>query len=407
MLMAARGAPSRRIASALAALLSERDVLRSAGAPVDADASTRVDLILRGDHAGMPAGADVDRDALRRARAESSRLVQALPSAGSADDEPSIGALLALAYPDRVAQRRPGDAARYVMRNGRGAELPGVQTLAGAQYIVAAEVDDRRPDGRVFLAAPITLEELRAAFADQIEVEEVVELDENDSVVARRRERLGAIVLRDVAIGSPDPTRVRDAIVAAIRSRGVARLAWSDAGRRFRERLAFLHHHDPSWPDVSDEALLAAVDEWLAPHLSGVRRLADVARIDLAAALGERLDWRQRRAVDELAPTHLVVPTGSRMPIDYANPDAPALAVRLQEVFGLTESPRILAGRVPVTMHLLSPAHRPVQVTRDLAGFWRTSYFDVRKDLRGRYPKHEWPEDPLSATPTRRAKPRK
>ena len=214
-------------------------------------------------------------------------------------------------------------------------------------------------------------------------------------------------MLRDVAITNPDPSRVIDAMMAAVRSRGVARLPWSDAARRLRERLAFLHHHDASWPDVSDDALTASLDEWLAPRLTGVRKLTDIARADLSGALSDRLDWKRRQALDDLAPTHIEVPTGSRIPVDYTSPEAPALAVRLQEVFGLTESPRIFGGRVPLTMHLLSPAHRPVQVTRDLAGFWRTSYFDVRKDLRGRYPKHEWPEDPLNATPTKRAKPRK
>jgi ATP-dependent helicase HrpB len=168
--------------------------------------------------------------------------------------------------------------------------------------------------------------------------------------------------------------------------------------------MAFVHRHDASWPDVSDSALAAALDEWIAPHAADIRRLSE---IDVERALGDLLDWRRRRALDDLAPTHVEVPTGSRIAIDYTDPDAPVLAVRLQEIFGLTESPRLLGGRVAVTLHLLSPAHRPVQVTRDLAGFWRTSYFDVRKDLRGRYPKHEWPEDPLTASPTRRAKPRK
>jgi ATP-dependent helicase HrpB len=318
--------------------------------------------------------------------------------------ELSTGQLLALAYPDRVAQRRPGDGARFLLRNGRGAELPGTQSLAPAPYIVAAEVDDRRPNGRIFLAAPITLDEIRTVCADQIVVDDVVELGDQEEVIARRRERLGAIVLRDVPLADPDPGRVERAIVDGIRVRGVARLPWSDAARRFRARLAFVHHHDSSWPDVSDAALTESLGEWLVPQLAGIKRLSDLSRADLVQALSERLDWRQRRALDELAPTHIEVPTGSRIPVDYSDPDAPALAVRLQEVFGLTESPRLLGGRVPVVMQLLSPAHRPVQVTRDLAGFWRTSYFDVRKDLRGRYPKHEWPEDPLTATPTKRAK---
>jgi ATP-dependent helicase HrpB len=157
---------------------------------------------------------------------------------------------------------------------------------------------------------------------------------------------------------------------------------------------------------VSDESLSAHLDDWLAPLIGTVRRLSQLDRIDFVAALSNLLDWKQRRALDELAPSHIEVPTGSRIAVDYADPAAPSLAVRIQELFGLADSPRVLGGRVPVTLQLLSPAHRPVQVTRDLAGFWRTSYFDVRKDLRGRYPKHEWPEDPMNATPTRRAKPR-
>jgi ATP-dependent helicase HrpB len=186
----------------------------------------------------------------------------------------------------------------------------------------------------------------------------------------------------------------------------VAALPWSEAAARLRERLAFLHALDPSWPDVSDGALLATIDTWLVPHLAGARSLDDVARLDLASLLVAGLEHRRRRALDELAPTHVTVPTGSRLPIDYTDPAAPVLAVRLQEMFGARDTPRIAGGRVPLTLHLLSPAHRPVQVTRDLAGFWATSYFDVRKDLRGRYPRHPWPEDPLAAEPTRRAKPR-
>lgn len=409
MLMAADGTRSRRTAAALAALLSERDVFRAPAGPIDADVGMRVDLILRTEDSGtLPAGAEIDRDALRRARADVERLLRATgarheePLNSSA--EPSIGQLLALAYPDRVAQRRPGDAPRFVLRNGRGAELSGAQSLANAPYIVAAELDDRRPNGRIFLGAPLSLDEIRAVFGDQIVSEVVVEVDDHDTVLSRRRERLGAIILRDVAASGADPERVRGAVVDAIRRRGIERLSWSEAARRLRRRMAFVHRHDASWPDVSDSALAAALDEWIAPHAADIRRLSE---IDVERALGDLLDWRRRRALDDLAPTHVEVPTGSRIAIDYTDPDAPVLAVRLQEIFGLTESPRLLGGRVAVTLHLLSPAHRPVQVTRDLAGFWRTSYFDVRKDLRGRYPKHEWPEDPLTASPTRRAKPRK
>jgi len=290
------------------------------------------------------------------------------------------------------------------MRNGRGAELVGGQTLATSPYLVVAQLDDRRPESRVFLAAGLSLDEIRTRFGSQIVTERVVELDdETGSIAARRRERLGAIVLRETTVDA-DPADVQRALLDAIRRRGVGQLPWSDAAARLRDRMRFVAAHDASWPDVSDAQLLERLDEWLAPALSGIRRIGDVAKADLVTALSSLLDWRQRRELDELAPSHIVVPSGSRIPIDYTDPAAPALAVRLQEVFGLQESPRVLGGRVPLTMQLLSPAHRPVQVTRDLAGFWRTSYFDVRKELRGRYPKHEWPEDPLSAPPTRRAK---
>jgi ATP-dependent helicase HrpB len=173
-----------------------------------------------------------------------------------------------------------------------------------------------------------------------------------------------------------------------------------------RERLAFLHASDGSWPDVSDAALSATMEAWLLPRLVGLRQRAEVEQIDPGGVLLGALSWEQRRDLDVLAPTHVTVPTGSRIAVDYSDPASPVLAVRLQELFGLAETPRIAGGAVPLTLHLLSPARRPVQVTRDLGGFWRSSYFEVRRDLRGRYPKHEWPDDPLAATPTRRTKPR-
>ena len=411
MLVSARKLGQARLACELAALLSERDVIRGGGVPVDADVGLRIELIRRQESAvALPAGAEVDRDGLRRVRAEADRLSRQLRASAPGDAAgdsaiDSVGSLLALAYPDRVAQRRPGERARFVLRNGRGAELPGAQSLAASPYIVAAELDDRRPESRTFLAAAISLDEIRAAFSDQIVLEEIVEFDEETSSVrSRRRERLGAIVLRDVAMSDPDPDRIRGALVGAIRRRGIAALPWPDAALRLRARIAFMARHADGWPDVSDENLLNTLDDWLGAALTGVRRWSDFDRIDLVAAVGELLDWRQRRDLDELAPTHIVVPSGSRIPVDYGDPASPVLAVRLQEVFGLSESPRLAGGRVPVTMHLLSPAHRPVQVTRDLAGFWRTSYFDVRKDMRGRYPKHDWPENPLLAVPTKRTK---
>jgi len=259
----------------------------------------------------------------------------------------------------------------------------------------------------VFLAAPLTRDEIEEHFASQITVEDVVVWDEAaERVVAVQRRQLGAIVLTESTLRDPDPLRAAHAFTGALARAGLAALPWSEAASRLRQRLAFLHHVDRTWPDVGDEGLTVALRDWLAPRVMGMRSRQELAPLDLAAALLDLLTWEQRAALDDLAPTHVVVPSGSRLPIDYGDVGSPVLAVRLQEMFGLADTPRIARGRVALTLHLLSPAHRPVQVTRDLAGFWRTSYFDVKKDLRGRYPKHPWPDDPLTALPTSRAKPR-
>jgi len=302
--------------------------------------------------------------------------------------------------------RRAGAPGRYAVANGQGARFADPQPLARADLIVAAELDGNPRDGRIYLAAPLSEDDLVAHFGDQIETDELVAWDDDaGGVLARRRRRLGAIVLAESPVGDPDPARVREALVAGIRRSGLEVLPWTDGSRRLRERLAFLRRLDAAWPDVSDAALLDRLDEWLGGRLDGVRGREQLARVDLAAALLGLLDWRRRARLDELAPTHVTVPSGSRIAVDYRDPAAPALAVRLQEVFGLLETPRIGGGQVPLTMRLLSPARRPVQVTQDLAGFWRSTYFDVRRDLKGRYPRHYWPDDPLQATPTRRTRP--
>ena len=211
-------------------------------------------------------------------------------------------------------------------------------------------------------------------------------------------------MLQDGPLPDPDPAAVARAMMDGVRREGVERLPWTDTARRVRARLRFLQTIDPEWPDVSTEALTRDLSDWLAPRLAGTQRWDQLERLDLGELLLDRLSWDRRAALDHWAPTHVEVPSGSRVPVDYSDPAAPALAVRLQELFGLTETPTVGGGRVPVTLHLLSPARRPVQVTRDLAGFWRTTYFEVRKDLKGRYPKHHWPDDPLRAEPTRHAK---
>ncbi|HEU5171084.1 MAG TPA: ATP-dependent helicase HrpB [Gemmatimonadales bacterium] len=387
------------VACDIAAVLGDRDPLR-ASAGADADLRTRLDALRRGD-GRIAAGVR------GRLREEARRLREAIGAGSPREpaDEEWAGLLLALAYPDRVGQRRPGAAQRFVLRNGQGAYLAEPQALGESPYLTVAELDGDPRESRVFLAAPVSLEDLLEQFGDQVRVETAITWDEGASgVIARRREQLGALVLRDAPLRDPDPAAVRGALVAWLRREGPRSLPWSDAARRLRERLRFLHRLDAGWPDVSDEVLMERLEEWLGPELAGVRRRDQLARVDLAAALPRLLDPRQRRTLDELAPTQVEVPSGSRIAIDYSDADAPVLPVRLQEVFGWRETPRIAGGRVPLTLHLLSPAQRPVQVTRDLAGFWRTTYFEVRKDLRGRYPKHHWPDDPLAARATRRAK---
>ena len=401
-----------RVACELAALLGERDPLRAErGAPADADLRLRLEVLEnRGALAGSgyARGMIVDRDALRRVR-EQARQWERQLGVSSRDatvgESGATGLLLAHAYPDRIAQRRDGSSGRYLLRNGRGAHFAEPQPLATSAYLVAAELDGQQRDARIFLAAPVEETELLEHFGEQMERSDVVEWDEQAELVrARRVDRLGALVIREAPLREPDAGAVTRALLDVVRRRGLDALSWSRHAAQLRDRLRFLHALDASWPDVGDPALLASLDEWLGPALAGVKRWEGVQRVDLGTALLAPLSWEQRARLDALAPTHCTVPTGSRIAIDYGDPAAPVLAVRLQELFGQAETPRIAGGRVPLTLHLLSPAQRPVQVTRDLAGFWRTSYFDVRKDLRGRYPKHYWPDDPLQAEPTRRVR---
>ena len=397
------GPGATALAATLVALLEERDVLRGVAGPPVVDVQLRVDAVMRDVDNIMLGGATVDRGLLERVRQvadEWRRRVGAYhvgPLPGGMD----AGVLLALAYPDRVAQRRDAPG-RFLLRNGRGATLPVTDPLAHAEWIVAAQIDDAGREGRIMLAAALDPRELLAQASEQIAVrDEIAWNDATQSVTARRRTTLGALVLNDSTIPDPDPETVSRALLDGIRHIGVDALPWHEAAASLRRRLAFFHHHDQHWPDVGSAALAATLERWLGPRLHGIRSLHDVGRLDLGEALRGLLTWEQRRQVDEWAPERIEVPSGSRIAVDYGDPAAPVLAVRLQEVFGLVATPTLLAGRVPVVMHLLSPAYRPVQVTRDLASFWKTGYFDVRKDLRGRYPKHHWPEDPLTAAAVR------
>lgn len=317
--------------------------------------------------------------------------------------------LLAWAFPDRIAQRRGPiegpSAGRYRLSSGRGARLESVSTLGSAEYLVAIDLDDADPaEARIRLAAPLTLAQLESALGAQLREVDRFGIDERaGALLARRERRLDALLLaeRDLPI---DPARAAAAWIGWLREHGLGRLPWSDASRALLARLRFAAASPRAqgrWPSFAEETLLATLEDWLTPWLDGITRFAHWQKLDLAAALRGRLDYGAQRELEELAPSHLVVPTGTRVAIDYLDESAPCIEVRLQEVFGLAETPRIAGGTVPVTLKLLSPARRPVQITRDLGGFWRGSYADVRKDLRGRYPRHYWPDNPLEAEPVR------
>ncbi len=423
MLMRARTLGIQDIAADVAALLSERDIFRAEHAR-DPDLRTRVDAIRTG-RARTDTRADGRADAatLDRVRREAASWRARLPRADGGDPLPTsdvipvtrptaataseyAGLLLAFAYPDRIAQRRAAGSGRYLLRNGRGASCDVAGSFGDAEFIAIAALDDTGREARVQMGAPLERSEIEAYFADDITTATVIEWDDStDSVRAVRTRALGAITLEQNRITLTDDTDYAPLLLDAIERKGIDALPWTDDARALRLRIVFARTHQPdAWPDSSDPALLATLDEWLLPFLTSPRRLSDIRPDHVAAAVLARLSWDQQRSLDAFAPTHIVVPTGSRVAIDYTDPSSPVLAVRLQEMFGLADTPRIAGGATPITLHLLSPARRPVQVTRDLAGFWAGTYFDVRKDLRGRYPRHYWPDDPLHAEPTRRVR---
>lgn len=381
------------LAADLAALLGERDILRAGER--DVDLRHRVDLLRH-----RPRGAQAVAQVARHWR----RLLGIDGDAEPPSDQ--AGVLVALAYPDRIAQRRAGTHGQFRLANGRGAILAESDPLAGREFLAVAALDGAGANARVFLAAPLSEADLRRSFADQIRVVDVIAWDSRElAVVSRRQRRLGEIVLDDAPLDAA-PERIMAAVLGGIRDLGLTALPWTRDLRGLQARVAFLRRLDgETWPDLSDGALTATMETWLAPYLSQITRRTHFERIDLAAALHAHLSWAQRKQLDAEAPTHVVVPSGSRIPIDYSS-DTPVLAVRLQEMFGQAQTPAIGRDRVPLLLHLLSPAGRPVQVTRDLASFWAGAYRDVKRDLKGQYPKHFWPDDPLAAPPTRRAKPR-
>ncbi|REE94518.1 ATP-dependent helicase HrpB [Paenibacillus taihuensis] len=409
MVLEAKPLGQGEAACELAALLGDRDLLRQTRS---IDMRLRVEA-LRG-RGYSAAGEQPDPAAVKRLTAEAREWMRAAgitpqprgqASAAMSADADATGLLLALAYPDRIAQRR-GDI-RFLLRSGRGAAVQELQPLSSAPYLATAELEDSGTDSRILLAAPITLAELERHYADQIIDEADVRWDRGAGAVrARRKLRLGALTLKETQLENADSELVMQALFTGIAELGLDMLPWTKQARQLQARIALMHTHNTSWPDVSEEALLSSLPDWLGPYVGGMRSRNDLSRLNMAQIMESLLSWQERSQLDEEVPTHMTVPSGSRIPVDYSDPAAPVLAVRLQELFGLQRTPRIAGGKLPITIHLLSPAHRPVQVTQDLANFWQNTYFEVKKDLKGRYPKHYWPDNPLEAAPTNRAKPR-
>ena len=375
-------------AAPLAALLAERDPLRGAGP----------DLLARLNALDRPPP-EAHRPTLDRIRSEARRLARLVPQAQRADL--SAAQRAALAYPDRIGLRRAGDAPRWVLSGGKGAAMAAGLSLSGARLIVATDLDGDPREAQVRQALALTEAELRALSADQIAWEEVCRWSRREGkVLARRQERFGALVLAERHWPEAQPEALARAALEGLRQIG---LPWSASARRLRARLALARGAD--WPDLDDESLLASAADWLLPHLAGKRSAADLRALDLTEPLRALIGWERMAQTDAQVPAHFETPLGRRVPIDYDG-DHPSIEVRLQEMFGLTRHPTVGAARLPLRVTLLSPGHRPVQVTLDLPGFWANSYTEVRKDMRGQYPRHPWPEDPTQAAPTLRAKPR-
>ncbi|HEX2586408.1 MAG TPA: ATP-dependent helicase C-terminal domain-containing protein, partial [Steroidobacteraceae bacterium] len=446
MLIKSRELQLESLAAELAALLTERDLLRPHSRERDADMRSRIEAL----HGASIPQHDTDQGAKQRVLRTTEQLLKQVlttdlninksghgepvepfsmelsnPSTSSGRTEVvnvnarsdrstrstnhqlhETGRLLSLAYPDRVARRT--DNNRYVLVNGRGASLEKSGTLGNAEFLAIASLDAADRDARIQLAAPITSQDLLELFAKQIQKLDRVEWDDREQIVIAQREiKLGQLTLESKTLHQAETALLLTAMLKGIQSMGLQSLPWSDAANALRARMQFAHSNDrrapQPWPQVDDGYLSQHVDEWLAPWLDGITRRTQLTRLDMHQVLLSLLDWNQQTRLNEIAPTHIHVPSGSNIAIDYSGA-TPTLSVRLQEVFGMMETPKVCG--VSVLMELLSPARRPVQVTQDLASFWARGYHDVKKDLKGRYPKHYWPDDPLQAVATARAKPR-
>jgi ATP-dependent helicase HrpB len=374
----------------LATILSERDLLdRGAGA----DIGHRVDALKRG------RGAQRIREAARQLRSIAG-------IAGSRADEMSIGTLVALAWPDRIAQAR-GARGRFRLSGGGGAMLPDHDPLAGEKWLAVAVTDGASGDQRILLAAPLTIGEIERHFASHITTQDIIAWDDRaEAVTMSRRRMFMSLVLSEMPLTHADPDRVGDAMIEGLAMMGLNVLPWIEETRNLVARVRFTKRLFPDmpWPDLEEASLTASMMSWLKPYLAGMSRKSHLARLDMTAIMRSLIPHDLLHRLDRLAPTHVPIPSGARIAIDYLGEGDPILRARLQEMFGLTDSPTIAEGRAKLRIELLSPARRPLAVTQDLQSFWANAYPQVRAEMRGRYPKHQWPENPFAAPPVRPGK---
>ncbi|MGE0007185.1 MAG: ATP-dependent helicase HrpB [Parvibaculaceae bacterium] len=391
MIARAKDLGAGALAADLAALLSERDLL---GRDAGADIADRLAALRRG---------TVNKPLRDRIRAGAQQ-IRGLAGIGREDRGGILpGVLVAFAWPDRIAQARGGHG-RFRLAGGGGGVLPEHDALAREEFLAVATTDGASGDQRIFLAAALSRADIETHFAGHIEEADIVRWDGRAQIVAASRQRrLGALVLEDRGLATPDPEAIARAMTKGVADMGIAALPWSAAAQTLRARLRFLRRifPDEGWPDLSDNALAESLDDWLKPYLAGMTRRSHLDRLDLAAIISALVPPELKRRLDRLAPRHAAIPSGADIAIDYENDGDPVLRARLQEMFGLEETPRIADGRAALRIELLSPARRPLAVTQDLRSFWVNAYPQVRAEMRGRYPKHQWPEDPLSAPAVR------
>ena len=389
MMLAAAGSAEKALAAELAALLEERDPLRGREAP--ADIGLRLDLLAGGDHAAA------DRGAVQRIRRAASLHRRRLGIGNGVAAEGDAGALLAAGFPDRIAARRGAMDGAFRLASGQGARIIGVDPLAKAPLLAVADLEIAGTEARIRMAAPLDRAVLEARFPERLRREEGAAFDaRSGAVLARRRLLFGRLVLEEAPLPQADPAAIASVLAEAIAERGLRDLPWTEAARQTRARIGWMRQVEgPAWPDLADEVLISSVEAWLAAHLVGLTRLQELGGLDLSQLLLGLLPWEARRALDQALPTRLTLPAGRSAAIDYAR-EVPTLEARAQHLFGLATLPLLASGRVPLQVALLSPAGRPIAITGDLAAFWAGSWTEVRKEMRGRYPKHAWPEDPAA-----------